>query len=157
MHVLVTGSSKLTPAQDLWALNVLRERLSKLDTGNSVLFNGGAYGVDEVARIVAHAQKLFEIRTFPAQWSRFGKGAGMIRNGYMLSALRDAGGYSDEALALALLPTGKWTNGTLDMSKRVISSGIRLEVWVPKNTEVGQIYAQLPISVDAANAMTLTY
>ena len=44
-----------------------------------ILISGGARGIDTLAEEVAKSQRI-ETKIFPAEWNKYGKGAGFIRN-----------------------------------------------------------------------------
>lgn len=81
MKVLVCGSRE-------WPdYHVLRKHLERLPRG-SVILHGGARGGDLMAGVAARALG-FEEKVFPADWKRYGKKAGFIRNLEMLEAWPD--------------------------------------------------------------------
>lgn len=62
------------------------EVIWKNSIGDLVIIEGGAPGADRAARLWAQAHVEFgvRLRSFPANWSEFGKSAGPIRNKQML-------------------------------------------------------------------------
>lgn len=59
--------------------------LKELDPVNTIIIHGGCTGVDTIAGI--EAQKLgFCVEVFPAEWFKYGKKAGPIRNKIMLDS-----------------------------------------------------------------------
>lgn len=79
VKVLVSGS-RGWPFEDGW---VIRQRLNELPSDAEVL-HGDARGVDRVAHLHWAEALGRPYRRFPADWDRFGKGAGLIRNIEML-------------------------------------------------------------------------
>lgn len=78
MKVLITGDRNWTDKE------TIRSWLSKLqDFGYTEVIEGGAKGVDTIAREEA-LRMHFNVQHFPAQWDRYGKAAGPIRNRTML-------------------------------------------------------------------------
>jgi SLOG family YspA-like protein len=76
------------------------------------IINGGARGADQLARDFA-TSCYHGVVTMPADWTQFGKVAGVIRNEQMLIS-----GRSDLVLAF---PDG---SGTADMVRRARKAGI---------------------------------
>lgn len=81
------------------------------------VIEGGARGVDRIARNWAEKNGLL-VRTMEADWERYGKGAGPIRNQDMAKV----------ALAAVLIWDGK-SRGTADMLDRVMSRPIPYVVY----------------------------
>lgn len=79
MKLLVTGGREWRDggfvSRQLWAIH--------RKTPIKVLVEGGATGWDEYCRLWAESQGI-EVRTYKAEWSRYGKRAGGIRNLVML-------------------------------------------------------------------------
>ena len=76
MKILICGDRNW---DDPWAIY---DVISKLDR-NTVIIHGAAPGADTLADTIA--KKLgFEVIPFPAEWARYGKAAGPIRNRKML-------------------------------------------------------------------------
>lgn len=79
-----------------------------------IIIEGGTKGADTIAR--QHAEEMgYEIETYPAQWDRYGKRAGSIRNQLMV----DHG--ADICLAFPL----EGSIGTYDCIRRAKKSGIK--------------------------------
>lgn len=71
-----------------WADRVpIEKRLRKLAAG-SVVIHGDARGADRMAGAIARELGLEE-RQFPAEWKRYGRGAGPVRNKAMLEQKPD--------------------------------------------------------------------
>jgi hypothetical protein len=84
------------------------------DMDTDVLIEGGARGVDLLARQVA-LDNGFDVVEVPANWKRDGKAAGFIRNAKMLTEYAP-----DKVVAI-------WdgeSRGTLDTYQRAIAAGI---------------------------------
>lgn len=81
--VIVTGSR-------YWAsdehIEIIVRELSKLPA-NTVIVHGAAKGVDTISAVVGELLG-FEVRSYPADWKRFRKRAGPIRNQQMLDCER---------------------------------------------------------------------
>ena len=52
---------------------------------NCIVISGGARGVDRTAEMAAKEKGLLTI-VFPADWKKYGKGAGLIRNQQIIKA-----------------------------------------------------------------------
>lgn len=88
---------------------------STLDTYDIThIISGGARGADRLAEYYAKGKEL-PITIYPAQWRKYGKSAGPIRNEQMLIE-----GRPDLIIAF---PGGK---GTADMIRRAIDSGLNV-------------------------------
>lgn len=81
MRVLVCGSRS-------WRLpNVIEKRLRELPA-NAEILHGGARGADTLAAAIALDLGFF-VEEYAADWKRYGKRAGMIRNVEMLDSWPD--------------------------------------------------------------------
>jgi hypothetical protein len=83
-RILVTGSRNWT---DLHTIAEALQRVAGPGPGTT-LVHGGAPGADTVAAHIAHSAG-WTIEAFPADWDRFGQGAGPIRNAAMVKAGAD--------------------------------------------------------------------
>ena len=111
-HVLVCGGREYLDYRKLKeTLDALHE-----DTPIQVIIQGGARGADAMAAKWARAAKI-ALTTFHANWNKYGKSAGAIRNQQMLDI-----GKPDLVLAF---PGGR---GTADMAKRAGAYGVKLRV-----------------------------
>lgn len=70
---------------------VILAALDKRDPKEYVVVHGGAKGADSIADEVAR-QIGFEVQVYPADWAKYGRGAGFVRNAQMASV-------ADECLA----------------------------------------------------------
>jgi len=114
MRVIVTGSRKL--ADRTAAQVALYDAIAALPV-EATLIEGGAMGTDEKARIMARRRGL-DVETYWANWTRYDKGAGPIRNQKMLSLGAD----------LVLAFPGPESKGTWDMVRIAQEAGIKVEV-----------------------------
>lgn len=111
LRVLVTGSREWTRRA------VISLQLAKLPVG-SIVMHGDARGADRIAAAIAESLDLV-VEDYPADWKRYGRKAGILRNFDMLDAKPD--------LVLAF-----W-DGTSRGTKHVIEEaerrGIPIEVY----------------------------
>ena len=85
----------------------------------SVIIEGECRGADKLAASVAEELGIL-VEKFPADWARYGRQAGSIRNQQMLTE-----GKPDYVLAF---PTSK-SCGTWDMVRRAKKAGVETKVW----------------------------
>lgn len=119
MRVLVTGG------RDFWEHRFVFENLDRLHAlhGFQLVIHGNARGVDRLAEEWAGSRGVMT-EPHPADWKRFGRGAGVKRNQEMLNSQPD--------LVIAF-PGGR---GTADMIARAEKAGIpvvRLQKGVVSN------------------------
>lgn len=113
MRVLVCGDRE-------WGdLEVLLKRLEALPEG-TVVIHGACRGADRMGGAVAKTLD-FEVEEYPADWSRYGRGAGVVRNQQMLVE-----GKPD--LVLAFHADIERSKGTADMVRRARKAGLPVEV-----------------------------
>ena len=76
MKIAVVGSRNY---QDRFQLGIVLALELELHGDNTVIISGGATGADTLAEEYA---KVFGLETeiYPAEWKKYGKGAGIIRN-----------------------------------------------------------------------------
>lgn len=82
MRILICGD------RHWWKERPIREVLSWFDPQNDVLIHGGAAGADSMSGYVAQKEfnwKEENIVVYPAEWTKFGKRAGPIRNRQMIT------------------------------------------------------------------------
>lgn len=82
-----------------------------LELHPSAVITGGASGADRIAE--EWARPVVPVETYKADWTKYGKAAGPIRNQQMIDE-----GKPDAVLAF---PGGR---GTADMVRRAVSAGI---------------------------------
>lgn len=113
MRVLVCGSRN-------WAdrATILRE-LSRFPQGTTVI-EGGCRGADRLAAEIAR-ELGFKVVEFRAEWQRYGRAAGPIRNRRMLDEGRPD-------LVLAFHAAIKKSRGTADMIRQARRAGVSVRV-----------------------------
>lgn len=112
MKVLVCGSRHWSDAVKI------KDRLSKLPP-DTLIIEGGAKGADTMAFLVARSLGL-KVMDFKADWEKYGKMAGPIRNRQMLDQVPDLVIAFHEDLAKSL--------GTRDTVNEAKRRGIPVEV-----------------------------
>lgn len=99
MYVVITGSRGWTDKTIIY--NSLY--LARMELGDFTLLEGGAKGADALGRLCAEELGL-EFKTIKAEWKKYGRGAGAVRNRVMVDmeprlvlgfALNDSPGTSD--------------------------------------------------------------
>lgn len=103
MKILICGGRDCTDS------HLLQGFLASLHPRPTLIIEGGARGADRLGREWAITNKV-EYKTFEADWNRFGKGAGYVRNSQMLKD-----GRPDLVVAL---PGGKGTANMVSISKK---------------------------------------
>lgn len=91
-----------------------------LDPAKDVVMHGCARGADSIAGSIAREHK-FVVREYPANWTKYGKAAGPIRNQQMLDQNPD--------LVLAFHPNIEQSKGTGHMVRIARAKGVDVEVF----------------------------
>ena len=78
MKILVCGSR-------VWSNIEVIENTLRAYSSDSIVVHGGARGADQIVDAIAKSLGMKTI-VYPADWNRYGKSAGMIRNREMLEA-----------------------------------------------------------------------
>lgn len=123
MRVLCCGDRNWTDRE------VIRQELLKLPP-DTVIIEGEARGADRISREVAVEMGL-QIMPFPADWTRYGRAAGPIRNHQMLVE-------AQPQLVLAFHNNIENSKGT----KNMVSIARAAHVIVKIITELGEDYGQ---------------
>ena len=114
MKVLICGSRTWTEWDPIWA------RMEQLPA-DTIVVHGGARGVDKIADYIAGRLKL-ERRQYLAQWGKYGKAAGVIRNRQMIEE-------EQPDLVIAYWNgTSRGTKDTIDLARK---HKIPVEVYTP--------------------------
>ena len=116
MRVLVTGSRS-------WK----DKEAALIRSGASLVIHGGALGADSLADEVARELKIPR-KIYRAEWEKYGKAAGSIRNGFMLHD-------SQPDIVLAFWD-GK-SPGTRDMIAKAKRYGVEVWTCFADLTEIG--------------------
>lgn len=121
MRVLVCGT------RSYFNEPFMRSVLEKLDK-DTVIIEGEASGADSQARVVAGSLRLV-VEKFPADWDRYGRSAGFIRNAQMLKE-----GHPDEVYAFFEdLKAYEKSKGTKDMVAQAGRAGVPVTVFISGN------------------------
>ncbi len=115
VKILVSGDRNWTDE------NSIREVLNKYDPQETILIHGAARGADTLAANVAAELGFKKILPFKADWKQYGRAAGPIRNGQMLTE-----GKPD--IIIAFHSDIEASKGTKDMLKRAKKAGITTEL-----------------------------
>jgi len=100
-----------------WRLHEPIYEVLKTLPPEAVLVHGGARGADSVAGALAH-QMGIEVEVYKADWARYGKRAGSVRNQQML----DEG---KPGVVFAFYSGPEKSRGTLDMIGRAKKAGVQ--------------------------------
>ena len=112
MRILVCGDRN-------WNDQVrITSRLAKLGHGH-VIVHGAARGADTMAGVAASSLDM-SVDVYPADWNKFGRSAGPIRNRQMLDTKPD--------LVIAFHPNIEASKGTKDCVNEARRRGIPVEV-----------------------------
>ncbi len=111
MRILVCGSRDYTNRIKLWqTLDEILARFSDLlTTPDLLLIQGGAKGADDLAKEWANERGINQ-HEYPADWKKYGKAAGPLRNKQMLDE-----GKPDLVIAFPKNGNIDATKGTKDM------------------------------------------
>lgn len=120
MRVIVCGSRTYGRS------DVIRARVRQLPADTLVIV-GRARGADTVAEREAMLCGL-TIDARPADWQRYGRRAGWLRNAEMLDVL--LAGASDDTRVVIAFWDGS-SRGTAGMLRLAQSAGVEVEVWTP--------------------------
>jgi hypothetical protein len=115
MRILVCGDRHWTRASV-----ISRVLLEKVRPGD-VIIHGAARGADSLAGQLAAGIDGVTVEAYPAEWLRYGRGAGPIRNQQMLNSGID--------LVLAFHASIETSRGTADMVRRAQKAGVPVEIF----------------------------
>ena len=111
MRVLISGDREWTDKERI------REYIQSRPDYVTYVIEGEARGADKLARVVAEELGI-KVMPFPADWRRYGRGAGPKRNQQMLDEGKpdEVCGFHDDI---------RVSKGTKDMLKRSLAAGIK--------------------------------
>lgn len=110
--MLVTGGRHYSDGARVWA--VLNEIHRSSDGPITVIIHGDAYGADSLGKAWAERHHVLD-DPWPADWAKYGKAAGVIRNSKMLE-----GSKPDIVVAFP------GNTGTADMVAKAEKAGVRV-------------------------------
>lgn len=122
MRVLVCGSRTLSDRNAIEIGVGGAYGLARSGGGPMTLIHGAAHGADALAALIAQSMTYVQIEPYPADWDRYGKAAGPIRNQRMLDE-----GKPDLVLAFIDKPLSE-SRGTADMVRRARKAGVPVYV-----------------------------
>lgn len=131
VKVLVCGSRVWTNR------SIIREWLAKLPPG-SIVVHGAAPGADTLAGEEATTLG-FEVRRYPADWTKHGNAAGPIRNQQMLDA--EAPDVVFAFTNILARPNDRPT-GTGDMVVRAVGAGVRCTIIPARRLDAQSLLAK---------------
>jgi hypothetical protein len=114
MRILICGSRTWNHPEDI---DVFIKSLPK----DTIIIEGECRGADIQAKLSAIKHKL-TVESYPAQWARYGKGAGILRNTEMLET-----GKPD--LVVAFHENLTKSRGTLNMITQAMAKGVPVKVY----------------------------
>ena len=118
MRVLICGSRHFTN-YDFMGTWIWKELFSKVEGFNiTEIIHGGARGADTLAGLYAERHET-PCKVFPADWDKYGKAAGPIRNKQMLDE-----GKPDLVIAFR----GPNSRGTQNMIDQATKAGIPVQI-----------------------------
>lgn len=121
MHIVTTGSREWTDMNQthrglLMALRLVADGYTREEEKSITLIHGGARGADTLAARAAE-ERGWQIGEYKADWSKYGKSAGHIRNQRMIDD-------EQPILCVAYLIPELPCRGTRDMMQRCALAGI---------------------------------
>lgn len=111
MRVIIAGSREILNYVDLL------EAISESNFEITTVISGGAAGVDSLGEKWAKDNGT-TLEVYPAEWAKYGKRAGPVRNQRMAEA--------GDALIAVMLRKG--TRGTLDMIEKASGMGLKVHI-----------------------------
>ena len=124
MKVLICGSRHVEDTVD--NMLVVEEAMTLYCPNINEVIHGGAAGIDDIAGQIATGREL-KVTCFAANWGKYGKAAGPIRNQQMIDQKPD--------LVLAFIgPKSKGTKDTIQRAKRAGIETVVIEL-LPKEAK----------------------
>jgi len=120
MKIFVCGSRNWTDKE------AIRRDLSQFPPG-TILVEGDAEGADKLSGEIGE-ELGFEVRRYPADWKRFGRGAGPKRNQHMLDEEHPDSQGAHINRAFAYHEDSGLGKGTKDMVKRLKKATIPVSI-----------------------------
>ena len=123
LHILICGGRHFNNYELLknTALNYIYEH--GFEVKNVEIISGHCPGADRLGEQFAVEEDV-ALKVFPAQWKRFGKAAGPIRNRTMIEYLNL---FQNKAVIAFVSPNSKGTRHTVSMAKKFAIDVIEIE------------------------------
>lgn len=118
MKIIVTGPRDYTNYKFVELKIAMIWSMYKKNASNIEIVEGGAKGVDSLAKQVALTHKL-SLKEFPADWNKYGHSAGPIRNSQMAD-------YGDILIAFRYINNP--SKGTESMIKIALKKGLEVHI-----------------------------
>lgn len=122
------GSRDLSPNADAKVTRIMDHYLR--DGEKHIVIQGDAKGADLMFKRAAKGRA--EVRSFPAEWEKYGKSAGFKRNSLMLSHLLGLKEQGHDVYVIALVPD-QLTKGTAMMVRLATDAGVPVSIFSMKN------------------------
>jgi len=116
MRVIIAGSRSINNCEQQ-IIEVLKEIKQRHNFVTLEIISGGARGVDKCAKDFAIKYGI-RYKEFPAEWNKYGKSAGPIRNQKMIDYAKE--GFSNYLIAI----WDGYSRGTKDIIDRAIKNDI---------------------------------
>jgi hypothetical protein len=110
MKTIIAGSRTITDS------SILYEIVKKIPWVITEIISGGAKGVDTMGERFAD-EYCFPLKRFPANWTKFGRGAGHVRNAEMAM-------YAEALIAI----WDGYSKGTANMIDLARAKGLKIHV-----------------------------
>lgn len=124
MRILITGSRHYNNFTEMyWILSTIINKL-EINPNQTTIIHGNSRGADKIAGYASNALG-FKLEVYPANWNKYGKAAGPIRNKEMVNSNVD--------LVLAF-PIGT-SNGTRNTMKQANNKNIPI-INITENTRI---------------------
>ena len=117
MKVIIAGSRKIGRYTDWELVKLVADAVVRSGFEVTCVVSGGARGIDLAGETWAESKGIGIVR-YPAEWDKFGKAAGMIRNREM----------ADNADALIAVWDGS-SSGTAGMVREAAERGLKVYVY----------------------------
>lgn len=129
IRIIVAGSREFNNYELL--NEVLEGFIDKMNKDSITIVSGRAKGADTLGEVFAENHNL-KCEKFPADWEKYGKEAGFIRNGEMAKYASEEGHHG----VLFAFWDGR-SNGTKDMINKATTNDIEKHIIVYKENENG--------------------
>ncbi len=130
MILIVTGSRE---ADEKTAQEIIMATITSLGGVDAIWHGKCPTGADKAADKVGVMAHGINVRPFAADWTKFGRKAGHIRNGVMVGEAARIRIKGNDFLVLAIFAKGAENKGTGNCVEQAIACGFPIDIrWVPK-------------------------